>query len=391
MDGRVRNLYPGGNTPDGFYSYYNYILPQREAEKIFCIKGGPGTGKSTLMKNIAQHFIKKGEDVDLMWCSSDPSSLDGVLTRNRNIAVVDGTAPHVVDPKNPGAVDEIVNLGDHWDEDELKKYRGEIVECSSHISEFFGYAYGYLKCAQQQQIFMGNMLDRLIPHDRIRELKNRLKLNLDAVTVLKRAEGKAKRDDALGRYDYCGRVKRFFAGAITPAGIKSNITSVANGAGRVIILDVPVGFRTDRLLRPVAERLADAGLDVEDYYCPMFPEERLEHIVCPGADIAIVTSNDFHTVGADDFDGRVSVIKAAPDKDAWHDEMPEDIFRDLRESSRALMIKAVEMLRKAKEQHDVLEGYYISGMDFSGTDALCEKLTDKIENAASGKGSKNTN
>ena len=60
MDGRVRNLYPGGNTPDGFYSYYNYILPQREAEKIFCIKGGPGTGKSTLMKNIAQHFIKEG-------------------------------------------------------------------------------------------------------------------------------------------------------------------------------------------------------------------------------------------------------------------------------------------------------------------------------------------
>ena len=186
-------------------------------------------------------------------------------------------------------------------------------------------------------------------------------------------------------------MKRFFAGAITPAGIKSNITSIANGAGRVIVLDVPVGFRTGRLLRPVAERLADAGLDVEEYYCPMFPEERLEHIVCPGADIAIVTSNDFHTVGADDFDGRVSVIKAAPDKDAWHDEMPEDIFRDLRESSRALMIKAVEMLRKAKEQHDVLEGYYISGMDFSAADAICEKLTDKIENAASGKGSKNTN
>ena len=55
------------------------------------------------------------------------------------------------------------------------------------------------------------------------------------------------------------------------------------------------------------------------------------------------------------------------------------------------MIKAVEMLRKAKEQHDVLEGYYISGMDFSAADAICEKLTYKIENAASGKGSKNTN
>lgn len=391
MDGRVRNLYPGGNTPDGFYSYYNYILPQREAEKIFCIKGGPGTGKSTLMKNIAQHFIKKGEDVDLMWCSSDPSSLDGVLIRDRRVAVVDGTAPHVVDPENPGAIDEIVNLGDYWDEGELKKYRDEIVECSSHISEFFGYAYGYLKCAQRQQIFMGDMLDRMIPHDRLRELKNRLKLNLDAVTVLKRSEGKAKRDDALGRYDYSGRVKRFFAGAITPAGIKSNITSVSNGAGRVIILDVPVGFRTGRLLKPAAERLVDAGLDIEEYYCPMFPEDRLEHIVCQSADIAIVTSNDFHTVCADDFGGKVSVIKAEPDRDEWHDEIPDDIFSDLRESSRALMIKAVEMLKKAKEQHDVLEEYYVSGMDFSGAEALCSELTAKIENAAQRINSKNTN
>ena len=77
--------------------------------------------------------------------------------------------------------------------------------------------------------------------------------------------------------------------------------------GRVIILDVPVGFHTGRLLRPIAERIRDAGLDIEEYYCPMFPEERLEHIVCQSADIAIVTSNDFHTVCADDFDSKVSV------------------------------------------------------------------------------------
>ena len=35
MKGDQRNIYPGGNTPRGFYSYYNYILPQRKAEKIY--------------------------------------------------------------------------------------------------------------------------------------------------------------------------------------------------------------------------------------------------------------------------------------------------------------------------------------------------------------------
>ena len=44
MRGNVRNLFPGGNTSEGFFSYYHFILEQQEAENIICIKGGPGTG-----------------------------------------------------------------------------------------------------------------------------------------------------------------------------------------------------------------------------------------------------------------------------------------------------------------------------------------------------------
>ncbi|WP_206459271.1 hypothetical protein [Anaerovorax sp. IOR16] len=51
MAGKQRHMFPGNNTPEGFFSYYQYILSQKEADKIFCIKGGPGVGKSTFMKN----------------------------------------------------------------------------------------------------------------------------------------------------------------------------------------------------------------------------------------------------------------------------------------------------------------------------------------------------
>lgn len=64
MKGQRRDIFPGGNTPYGFYSYYNYILAQKEAEKIFCIKGGPGLGKSTLMRKIGNYFLDKDENVD---------------------------------------------------------------------------------------------------------------------------------------------------------------------------------------------------------------------------------------------------------------------------------------------------------------------------------------
>ena len=212
MEGKVRNLYPGGNTPHGFYSYYNYILPQRKAEKIFCIKGGPGTGKSTLMKRIGRYFVDRGEDVDFLWCSSDPDSLDGILIRGRRAAVLDGTAPHIVDPVTPGAVDEIINLGQFWDEEKLKGSRWEIMRLGEEISDIFGYAYGYLKSAGQQYEFLGELLERNVTDEKIWEYRSQLKMKLDAISILRRAESKMRRDYVMGGDVRFGERRKFFAG-----------------------------------------------------------------------------------------------------------------------------------------------------------------------------------
>ena len=32
-EGRIRQMYPGGNTPAGFYSYYEYVISPLEARK----------------------------------------------------------------------------------------------------------------------------------------------------------------------------------------------------------------------------------------------------------------------------------------------------------------------------------------------------------------------
>lgn len=122
--GRIRHMFPGGNTSQGFFSYYDYILSQEEANRIICIKGGPGVGKSTFMKRVGEEMLELGYDIELMHCSSDNNSLDGVVIPSLKVALLDGTAPHVVDPKNPGAVDEIINLGDFWNNEELKKHKG---------------------------------------------------------------------------------------------------------------------------------------------------------------------------------------------------------------------------------------------------------------------------
>ncbi|MBQ7333671.1 MAG: hypothetical protein IJW38_04910 [Clostridia bacterium] len=149
MQNEIKSYYAAANGYSGFRSYFNEVFNTQKLERLFIIKGGPGTGKSTLMKKILKDFSSKGYPCDAIYCSSDPNSLDGVII-NGEIAVIDGTAPHQTDTKLPGAVDEILNLGEGWSYEKLKKRRKEIEEINKRKKQNYDSAYKYLS-------FSGNM------------------------------------------------------------------------------------------------------------------------------------------------------------------------------------------------------------------------------------------
>ena len=68
--------------------------------------------ESTLMKKVAHKAEEMGYETELIYFSSDPESLDGVIVKDLNISVIDGTSPHTLEPKFPGAVENIINTGD---------------------------------------------------------------------------------------------------------------------------------------------------------------------------------------------------------------------------------------------------------------------------------------
>ena len=88
----------GANSPAGFYSLYSELLSPETANAIYILKGGPGCGKSTLMRRVAQQAAQAGETVEYILCSADPDSLDGVVLPRLGAALVDGTAPHGTAP-----------------------------------------------------------------------------------------------------------------------------------------------------------------------------------------------------------------------------------------------------------------------------------------------------
>lgn len=139
-----RHVYfASANSFDGFKSYFDSIFCSADYARIFVLKGGPGTGKSSIMKKLAGFAERKGLYYELFYCSSDPTSLDGITVGEggKKIAVLDGTAPHERDAVIPGAVDELVNLGEAWDSSKLASHRGEIEYLNKKKSASYKSAY----------------------------------------------------------------------------------------------------------------------------------------------------------------------------------------------------------------------------------------------------------
>ncbi|MCL2751542.1 MAG: hypothetical protein FWE62_02175 [Firmicutes bacterium] len=143
---RIRHYFASANTGEGFYNCFGSINDARRPGFLYILKGGPGTGKSTLMKKIGAHFERLGEPIEYFRCSSDDASLDGVRLPRANVAVIDGTAPHVTEAEMPGVTAQIVNLGEFIGTG-IRGYRQEIERLLQLKKQHFESAYAYIRAA----------------------------------------------------------------------------------------------------------------------------------------------------------------------------------------------------------------------------------------------------
>lgn len=144
----AKKYFSGSNSGTGFYNHFEGIVPEWEKlTRYFMIKGGPGVGKSTLMKAVVKQAEEAGEEVECFYCSGDPDSLDGVRLVKRGIVLADATSPHAMDPNYPGAVEEIVSLGDYIIRDKIVLYRDEIEALCKANKQSYGRAYAFLAAA----------------------------------------------------------------------------------------------------------------------------------------------------------------------------------------------------------------------------------------------------
>ena len=352
MNGKMRKLFPGANTSNGFYSYFDYIIP-KDVNRIFCLKGGPGVGKSSLMKKIARDFVERGYDVEIFPCSSDPGSLDAVLIKKLKVVLLDGTAPHVVDPKIPGAIDEIVNFGDFWNMSNLENNKIEILQCNKEISACFQRAFKYLKAAEP--IFYDIEVKNA-------DIMNFGKLNKFTEEFIEELFTGIENNEELSV------PRHLFGTAITPIGHVDYGDSLLQDATKVYYLDGKIGYGRTTFLKRVYERAVLKGLKVEVFHYPLIPE-KIEGIMIEDLGVAITTSSLFK-------DQNIINLGKFVNKDKL-DEYKEELEVNERILDE-LINYAISNLKKAKSNHDIIENYYIPNMNFEKLNQLKDQLIEKI-------------
>ncbi|RLQ94097.1 PRK06851 family protein [Falsibacillus albus] len=362
MAGKVKNYYAGGNTAHGFYSLFESNLAG--LEKLFILKGGPGTGKSTLMKQVGHEWLKKGFDIEFLHCSSDNESIDGVLIPALKIGIVDGTAPHVIEPKAPGAIEEYVNLGKAWDAEKLAVSKNEILELSERIAESYQAAYELFHDALEihdewEKIYIENM-----------DFQKANELTEDII------------DDLFGKM-YVNKksdIRHRFLGAATPNGPVDFIQNLTEDLSYRYFIKGRPGSGKSTLLKKLAAVAEQKGFDVEVYHCGFDPNS-LDMVIVRELDFAIFDSTSPHEYfpereGDEIVDMYARVITAGTD------EKYRTTLDDISSRYAVKMKQATAYLAQAKGLHDKLEKIYVRSMNFSVVSGIKEEIEKSIEKLA---------
>ena len=347
MNTKPEYYFAAMNTPSGFRSYFSEIFDH--TDRLFIIKGGPGTGKSRFMKDVGRKAEESGSTVEYFLCSSDPTSLDGIIIYEQKggitakTAVIDGTSPHAYEPKLAGVKDHILNFGDFWDPHVLYSKRNEITALTEAKKQLYTNVYSLLSVIGELDRMTRSYTEAAVCTDKLEATVGKL-------------------TGWIGKgCNYSEKVR--LRGAISCEGTVNLPTYAEKAEFKYAITDRL--FSADIFMEKLKKELQKLGVAIHASYSPRSPETP-DAIYIPQIDTSFY-------IGCQCVDGEqtvsmrklISTEKLAPYKTKLRE------INKLRRETEAMLQKDFSTIRTL---HGEIEKIYGTAMDFTKKEAFTEKF-----------------
>jgi len=334
----MERYFIGNNTAYGFKSNYEGELAKKS--RVILLKGGPGTGKSSILKKIAGEAKSRGMDYELWYCSGDPSSLDGVYVKELNAAIVDATAPHASGADLPKIKDFLYDLASSISHDKIKDNKTEIENLFKYKKWHFMRAYQHLNVAL---CHLNNQIQL--------ETQGLKETNIRAYAAVMASNIRSKIKDA-------GVRRKLFTHAICPSGENVYYDHLRDKT----IYKVDGGVAAKKIFFDELCGLFDGGTLILN---PLEPDITDGFVA---GDIAIV-GDAGHFAGETSENINLYVYENCYDVSAIEEE---------KNAVATAIALAEDHLESAREYHLRAEKYFIAAMDFYNNDKMYAEIVKDI-------------
>lgn len=352
------SFFLGADNRARYCSLFGEVYSPFDEGRHYILKGGPGTGKSTFMKKVAQKLEARGYFVERCYCSADPASLDMIYAPEINYSILDGTSPHNFDATLPGVTEFYVNLGEAWDTRYLKGHAKEIAELVNACSTEHKRSSEFLWLASRMEAQKSKLFSLEADFEKLAGYMKRL----------------AKRKIPEKGASAPGKINKRFLSGITPDGVFVMYDTINALCEEMVTVEDKYAAAAPVIAAYLSADAVNKGYDVYECYCPLMPFSKVEHIIIPELKLCFFTENRYHP-SLSDGEKTVHATRFC-NKEILFSSKEKLTF--LEKSQKELITEAVRRMSVAKGLHDKLEEYYIKATDFSVIDEKCEKLISEL-------------
>ena len=320
---RKYNYLASANTGIGFVNNFANINPHPKCYD-YVLKGSSGSGKSTLMRKVGEYFFNQGYEIEYFYCSSDINSLDGVRIVEKNISIIDGTAPHTIDATIPKINAEIINIGEYINSN-VQKISHKIIEKIEKKSIFYDKFYKNLKISKQ----ISDLIDDYLKLEYV---------DIDLITqkLIKSLNLSQKNKD--------GKIRELFRSAIT----KNGVQTLFNNYDKILTLECD-NYHASRVLEKVAKESCNCGYEVVTF-------------------MDIINPTKINAVFIKELNTLIEIKELEYSR----------LIKSLATSKNKFIKLASQNLKQAKAIHMQIEKCYHPYINFNGIDAIYTNLITNI-------------